>query len=90
MVRTHLIPLCPPDVRAISYTFVRHLGLILDELSAQGLRVWQDEQQAWRWSWAATELQAERGFWAIGEAVVDAVITRYPTVFDSTTVVGVE
>jgi hypothetical protein len=29
----------------------------------------------------ATELRAERGFWAIGEAIVDAVVTSYPTAF---------
>ena len=75
------IPLCPPDATVISYTLVRHLGLMLDELSAQGLTVWQDERQAWRWAWAATELRAERGFWALGEAILDAVVTRYPSVF---------
>ncbi len=74
--------LCPPDAVAISYTLLRHLGLMLDELSAQGLRVWQDERHKWHWAWTATELQAERGFWAIGEAIVDAVVARYPTVFD--------
>ena len=63
---------------------------MLDELSAQGLQVWQDEQQAWRWSWLATEFHAERGFWALGEAIVDAVVTRYPAVFDGTTIVGTE
>jgi hypothetical protein len=82
--------LCPPDVAAISYILLRHLGLMLDELSAQGLTVWQDERQAWRWAWAATELQAERGFWALGEAIVDAVVTRYPAAFDGTAIVGVE
>jgi hypothetical protein len=76
--------LCPPDATAISYTLLWHLGLMLDELSAQGLRVWQDERQAWRWTWTTTELQAERGFWALGEAIVDAVVTRYPTAFDMT------
>ncbi|MFL5805983.1 MAG: hypothetical protein ACJ8CR_30135 [Roseiflexaceae bacterium] len=76
------IPPCPPNAAAISYTFLRYLGLMLDELSAQGLMVWQDERQAWRWAWAMTELQAERGFWALGEAIVDAVVTRYPAGFD--------
>lgn len=84
MGEPRLLPLCPPDARAISYTFLRHLGLMLDELSAQGLMIWQDERQAWYWSWAATELQAERGFWALGEAIVDAVVMRYPSVFEST------
>jgi hypothetical protein len=84
------VQLCPPDATAISYTLLRHLGLMLDELSAQGLTVWQDEQQAWRWAWAATGLRAERGFWALGQAIVDAVATRYPTIFDGTAVIGVE
>lgn len=74
-------PICPPDAAAISYTLLRHVGLLLDELSAQGLKVWQDERQAWRWTWAATELQSARGFWALGEAVV----ARYPQAFDDTT-----
>jgi hypothetical protein len=84
------VPLCPPDAVAISYTLLRHLGLMLDELSAQGLRVWQDERQTWHWSWAATEVQAERGFWALGEAIVDAVVTRYPAAFDGAVVVDGE
>ncbi len=75
-------PLCSPDATAISYTLLRHLGFMLDELSAQGLTLWQDERHKWHWAWTATELQAERGFWAIGEAIVDAVVARYPTVFD--------
>jgi hypothetical protein len=63
---------------------LQHLGFILDELSAQGLTLWQDTGQRWRWAWAATTLHSERGFWALGEAIVDAVVTRYPTVFDTT------
>jgi len=84
------IPVCPPDATAISYTLLRHIGLVLDELSAQGLTVWQDERQTWHWAWTATEFRAERGFWALGEAIVDAVVMRYPTVFDAAAVVGGE
>ena len=80
-------PLCPPGATAIGYTLLRHLGLMLDELSAQGLTVWQDERHAWRWAWAATEVRAERGFWALGEAIVDAVVTRYPAAFDGVAIV---
>ena len=87
---TRPTPLCPPDAAAISYTFLRHLGLMLDELSAQGLMIWQDEQQSWRWSWAAMELRSQRGFWALGEAVVDAVVARYPVAFDGAAVGGGE
>jgi len=72
----------PADATVISYTLLRHLGFILDELSAQGLTLWQDTGQRWRWAWAATALQSERGFWALGEAIVDAVVTRYPLAFD--------
>jgi hypothetical protein len=80
-------PLCPSDGAAISYTLLRQLGLMLDELSAQGLEVWCDERRRWHWRWSATSWQAERGFWALGEAVVDAVTTRYPTLFDGRTLV---
>ena len=81
---------CPPDATAISYTLLRYVGLMLDELSAQGLRVWQDERQAWQWAWTATEVRSERGFWALGEAIVDAVVTRYPAAFNGAAVVGGE
>ena len=83
MQRERKAPLCPPDATAISYTLLRHLGLMLDELSTQGLTVWQDERQAWRWAWATTPLRSEQGFWALGEAIVDAVAARYPQVFDA-------
>jgi hypothetical protein len=86
MHREQIGPLCPPSPTAISYTLLRHLGLVLDELSAQGLMVWQDEHWAWRWAWVAVGLHAERGFWSLGEAIVDAVVTRYPAAFDSATV----
>jgi hypothetical protein len=59
-------------------------------LSSQGLELWQDERRRWRWRWLGVELQAERGFWALGEAIVDAVVSRYPAAFDGTAVIGVE
>ena len=83
-------PLCPPDATAISYTLIRHIGLVLDELSSQGLEVWQDERRRWRWHWTGVEIQAERGFWALGEAVVDAVVARYSAAFDGAAVVDGE
>lgn len=83
MERFKDIPLCPPNATLVGYAFVRYIGCILDELSSQGLELWVDERHAWRWAWAATNLRAERGFWALGEALVDAVVTRYPTTFDS-------
>lgn len=75
------IPLCPANAALVGYTFVRHIGLILDELSSQGLDVWRDEGRSWYWRWLGTDLHAERGFWALGEALVDAVVMRYPDVF---------
>lgn len=83
MEHIQTLALCPPNATAVSYSFLRHLGYMLDELSSQGLEVWRDEQQGWQWRWRATELRSERGFWALGEAVVDAVSSRYPAVFDS-------
>jgi hypothetical protein len=77
-------PVCPPNAAAISYALIRHIGLVLDELSSQGLVVWQDERRRWRWQWTGTQLQAERGFWALGEAVVDAVVARFPVAFECT------
>jgi hypothetical protein len=70
-----------PAAALVGYTFVRHIGFILDELSDQGLELWRDEHGSWRWRWRGTPLQTERGFWALGEAVVDAIVTRYPAVF---------
>ena len=75
--------LCPADPALVGYTFVRHIGFILDELSSQGLDLWRDDGGRWRWRWLATELQAKRGFWAVGEALVDAVVTRYPDLFST-------
>lgn len=80
--------LCAYDAAAVGYTLVRHIGLILDELSSQGLELWQDDRRAWRWRWAGTAMQAERGFWALGEAIVDAVVARYPAAFDGAATVG--
>jgi hypothetical protein len=79
MEHNKAVPLCPANAALLGYTFVRHIGFILDELSSQGLDLWRDEQQ--RWHWRGTPLQAERGFWTMGEAVVDAVVTRYPGAF---------
>jgi hypothetical protein len=83
-------PRCPPKASTISYTLIRHVGLILDELSSQGLEVWQDERQRWRWRWLGSDMQAECGFWALGEAIVDAVVARYPAAFGTADDVEVE
>jgi hypothetical protein len=65
----------------MGYVMLRHLGFILDELSAQGLDVWTDDERGWWWRWRGTSLQAERRLWALGETLVDAMIARYPTAF---------
>ena len=83
-------PLCPPNATAISYTLIRHIGLVLDELSSQGLEVWQDKRRRWWWRWLGAEIQAQRGFWALGEAIVDAVVARYPAAFDGSGIDEVE
>lgn len=75
------MPICQPSAATTAYTFLRHTGFILDELSAQGLVLWLDDDERWRWRWQGTELEAMQGFWAIGEAVVDAVIGRFPETF---------
>jgi hypothetical protein len=50
-------PLCPPNAPLISYTLIRHIGLVLDELSSQGLELWQDERRRWRWRWCDAEMR---------------------------------
>lgn len=79
-LETHT-PLCPHNAAMVGYTFARHIGFILDELSSQGLDLWRDERQRWQWRWLGTAYRSERGFWALGEALVDAVAARYPAVF---------
>ena len=75
------VPIVSPNAAAAAYTFLRHTGFILDELSAQGLVLWLDDNDRWQWRWQGTDLKSTQGFWAIGEALVDAVIGRYPETF---------
>jgi hypothetical protein len=79
--KSQTVPICQPSARAVAYTFLRHVGLILDELSAQGLVLWRDDDGRWRWRWQGTDLELTQGFWVIGEAVVDAVNGRFPQTF---------
>jgi hypothetical protein len=78
---SHAMPICPPSAAATAYTFLRHTGFILDELSAQGLVLWLDDDDRWQWRWQGTDLKSTQGFWAIGEAMVDAVNGRFPETF---------
>lgn len=57
------MPICQPSARATAYPFLRHIGFILDELSAQGLVLWLDDDGRWRWLWQGTELELKQGFW---------------------------
>lgn len=75
------MPICSPSATTAAYTFLRHTGFILDELCAQGLVLWLDDNDRWQWRWQGTELKSSYGFWAIGEALVDAVIGRFPETF---------
>ncbi|NTU50552.1 MAG: hypothetical protein HGA87_06745 [Desulfobulbaceae bacterium] len=43
-----------------------------------------DEVGKWYWRWHGTSFAANRGFWALGEALVDAVVSRYPANFSTT------
>lgn len=81
LVPPTVLPPEPPDAAALSYVMLRALGGALDELSSQGLELWQDTAGRWRWSWRGSVCHATRGFWAIGEAVVDAVTQRFPHAF---------
>lgn len=75
------MPIVPPSAETAAYTFLRHTGFILDELCAQGLVLWLDDNGRWHWRWRGNELKSAQGFWVIGEAVVDAVISRFPQTF---------
>jgi hypothetical protein len=74
---------------ALAYTFLRHTGFLLDELCAEGLLLWLDENGRfdriragrWQWHWQTASLQSSQGFWAMGEALVDTVAACYPTAF---------
>ena len=43
-----IMPICTPSATAAAYTFLRHTGFVLDELSAQGLVLWLDNDDRWR------------------------------------------
>lgn len=75
------LPICPPSAAAAAYTSLRHTGFILDELCAQGLVLWLGDDDRWQWCWQGTDLESNYGFWAMGEALMDAVIGRYPDTF---------
>ncbi|KAA3663400.1 MAG: hypothetical protein DWQ04_10730 [Chloroflexi bacterium] len=78
---SHALPVCPAN--AAAYAFLRHTGFILDELSAQGLVLWTDDNDRWQWYWKGTDLKSTQGFWAMGGALVDGVISRFPETFST-------
>ena len=76
------LPREPANPAILSATLLRTVGTVLDECSAQGLQVWTDPAGRWYWRWAGTNLAAQRGLWAMGEAIIDAVATRFPAAFE--------
>ncbi len=44
---------------------------------------WLDDNGRWQWRWQGTDLESTQGFWANGEALVDAVIGRFPETFST-------
>ena len=43
------LPAYPARGAAVDYIFLRHTGFILDELYAQGLVLWLDDNDRWQW-----------------------------------------
>jgi len=66
----------------LSSGLLRHLGHMIDDLSMQGLVVWFDDEDQWHWRWRGTRLCAAEGLSGLGEAIADAVATRFPTYFE--------
>jgi len=54
------LPAYPASGAATAYAFLRHTGFILDELCAQGLVLWLDENDRWSWRWRGTDLKSAR------------------------------
>ncbi len=74
----------PIAIAALGYQFIRLLGFILDEISSQGLELWRDADGHWGWRWhdgSALAIPPNQRFWAMGEAVIDALVQRYPRYF---------
>lgn len=42
------MPICPSSATVAAYTFLRHTDFILDELCAQRLVLWQDDNNRWQ------------------------------------------
>ena len=64
----------------MGYALLRYVTFFLDDLSDQGLEVWRTDAGRWCWRWDAQEHR--RGFALLGEAILDAVATRYDQAFD--------
>ncbi len=64
----------------VAYSLLRSLTYVLDDLSAEGLQVWVTDEGTWCWRWG--EQCAEYPLWALGEALLDAVATRFPALFE--------
>ena len=55
---SYAMPISPSSAGAAAYTFLRHTGFILDELCAQGLVLWLDDNDRWHWRWQGTDLKS--------------------------------
>ncbi len=79
-MKQHLLAHSPVRGVDLSYSLVRYIALFLDDLIEEGLEVWPTDEGLWEWRWDNRHAQyALRG---LGEAVLDAVATRYPETFD--------
>lgn len=65
----------------IVYNLMRHLCDALNELSAQGLELRSEDGERWRWHWRDCGMRSARSFRSMGQALVDALATRYPEYF---------
>ncbi len=78
----------PTEIAAFGYQFIRLLGFILDEASSQGLELWREANGSWGWRWhdsSALAIPATQRFWAMGEALIDALVQRHPRYFATET-----
>ena len=64
----------------MGYALLRYVTFFLDDLSDQGLELWRTDAGHWCWRW--DDMEHRRGFAFLGEAILDAVATRYDQAFD--------
>jgi len=72
----------PANPALLGNSMLRNLGNVLDDFARQGLIIWSDDQDLWHWRWRGTKLRSQDRLVGMGEAIVDAVATRFPTYFE--------